>query len=102
MNIRNAILLLPSLDWSYLEKAQSLNDYLDHLARLGFKLQHKAKISDRTRYVLRRQSGNQDHVIRIESWPVSQIDRKQFDIVATIHTKNQYIKLLINEGKKLC
>ena len=102
MNIRNAILLLPSLDWSYLEKADDLNDYLDHLARLGFKLQHKAKINHRTRYVLRRQSGNDDHVIRIDSWPVSQIDRKQFDIVATIYTKNQYIRLLMKEGKKLC
>ena len=101
MNIRNAILLLPSLDWSYLEKADDLNDYLDHLERLGFKLQHKAKISNRTRYVLRRQSGNDDHVIRIESWPVSQIE-KQFDIVAKIFTKNQYIKLLMKEGKKLC
>ena len=82
MNIKNAILLLPKLDWGYLDKCLDIDEYTSHLKRLGFGLKMKTP----SQYVLRRKKNDDDHVIVI----VFSSEKK---FKAYIFTMHQYRKL---------
>ncbi len=81
MNIKNAILFLPRLDWGCLDQCLDIDEYILRLEILGFVL----KSTTTKRYILRRKKNNDDHVIVIVA------ASKKFK--AYIFTMHQYRKL---------